>query len=165
MITEDFRGQQKDFMKKSKTDNREITLGEVIGVVLYRPYQDRVRYKVDDQERIWFKGDTWVAILDHNGGGFYVKGEFNNYYDVDMITSIRDGYGEIYSVYNRVKDTVELDTWMEVEGDADFLLDREARRLSGERIAWYRRKYYEHNKDRILKEDREYYKKKKEQFS
>ena len=151
-------------MKKSSTVNRRITLGEIIGVVVYRPYRDKVRYKVDADERIWFKGDSWLAVLDHNKGSFYFKGEFNNYYSIDMITSIRDGYGEIYSVYNQEKENICTSTWYDVDGDADQLLDRERKRLAGERNAWYRRMYYEINRDKIIEDHKEYYRKKKEEL-
>ena len=162
MITEDFRGQQKDVMKKSLTDNRNMTVEEVVGVMVYRPYGETLKVMVDDQERIHIAGETWVCILDHNTGDFLFKGELHKYYEVDTISSIRDCFGGLYSVFNVMWDSIERNTWIEVEKqDLDLpkkrvVFDKE-NRVSSERVLQYKKDYYWRNREKIQARRKEKY--------
>ena len=153
-------------MKKSITENKNMTFTELIKLYVYRPYCDVLKVMVDKDERIHIKGDTWIVILDHNTGDFYFSGELHKYYDIDMIESIRDYFGDIYSVFNLKYDEVERDTWMTIEDviedtsgkktayDIQFE-DEEKKKLMLQR----KKEYYWAHKEEINKRQREYYKK------
>ena len=75
-------------MKKSITENRSLSFDQLMRLYLYPVYEDILEYMVDDDERIHFRGDTWVVIIDHSTGGFYFKGELHKYYSIDTIQAI-----------------------------------------------------------------------------
>ena len=152
-------------MKKSITENKNMTFTDLIKLYLYRPYNDVLELMVDKDERIHIKGDTWCVILNHNTGDFHFEGTINRYYDIDMIESIRDYFGDIYSVFNLKYDEVERDTWMTI-GDViedtnsktNYQIqfeDEEKKKLMLQR----KREYYWAHKEEINKRQREYYKK------
>ena len=134
-------------MKRSLTDNRDMTFDELIRLFVYRPYGDELKYMVDNDERIHIKGDTWLCILDHKTGDFSFSGELHKYYEVDTIESIRDCFGDIYSIFNLKYDEVKRDTWMTIgEGVPDIT-------SSG-----YHKQYADDEKKRImLQKKRDYY--------
>ena len=151
-------------MKKSITENKNMTFTELIKLYIYRPYNDVLKIMVDKDERIHIKGDTWIVILDHNTGDFSFKGELHKYYDIDMIESIRDYFGDIYSVFNLKYDEVERDTWITIGDEVDTnsktnyqiqFEDEEKKKLMLQR----KREYYWEHKEQINKRQREYYKK------
>ena len=106
-------------MKKSITEKKNMTFIELIKLYIYRPYGDVLKIMVDEDERIHIKGDTWIVILNHKTGDFSFKGELSRYYDIDMIESIRDCFGDIYSVFNFKYDEVERNTWITIEDEVD----------------------------------------------
>ena len=156
-------------MKKSITENKNMTFTDIIKLYIYRPYNDVLKIMVDKDERIHIKGDTWIVILDHNTGDFSFKGELNRYYDIDMIESIRDYFGDIYSVFNLKYDEVERDTWITIE---DVIEDTSGKKTlydiqfededKKKRMLQRKKEYYWAHKEEINKRQKEYYKKRKE---
>lgn len=137
-------------MKKSLTDNKKMTVDQVIRILVYRPYGDELSVMVDEEERVHIKGDTWIVILDHNTGDFYFSGELNRYYDIDTITSIRDCFGEMYSIFNVMYSSIEKDTWYLVDCSFPELdeLRVEYDQERKERMIQYKKDYYEKRKER-----------------
>ena len=152
-------------MKKSITENKNMTFTDLIKLYIYRPYGDVLKYMIDKDERIHIKGDTWIVILDHNTGDFHFEGTISRYYDIDMIESIRDCFGDIYSVFNLKYDEVERDTWITIEdviedtnSKTNYQIqseDEEKKKMMLQR----KRDYYWAHKEEINKRQREYYKK------
>ena len=154
-------------MKKSIAENKNMTFTDLIKLYVYRPYNDVLKVMVDKDERIHIKGDTWIVILDHNTGDFSFKGELHKYYDIDMIESIRDYFGDIYSVFNLKYDSIPRDTWITIEDEVDTdsktnyqiqFEDEEKKKMMLQR----KREYYWAHKEEINKRQKEYYKKRKE---
>ena len=153
-------------MKKSITEKKNMTFTELIKLYIYRPYNDVLKMMVDKDETIHIKGETWCVILDHNTGDFFFKGELNRYCDIDMIESIRDCFGDIYSVFNLKYDEVERDTWITIE---DVIEDTSGKKTSyaiqfededkKKRMLQRKKEYYWAHKAEINKRQREYYKK------
>ena len=151
-------------MKKSIIENKNMTFTDLIKLYIYRPYSDVLKIMVDKDERIHIKGDTWNVILDHNTGDFYFSGELHKYYDIDMIESIRDYFGDIYSVFNLKYDEVERNTWITIGEEVDTnskknyqiqFEDEEKKKMMLQR----KKEYYWAHKAEINKRQREYYKK------
>ena len=152
-------------MKKSITEKKNMTFTELIKLYIYRPYGDVLKFMIDKDERIHIKGDTWCVILNHKTGDFHFEGTINRYYDIDMIESIRDYFGDIYSVFNLKYDEVERDTWITIEDEEDTsgkktsyaiqFEDEEKKKLMLQR----KKEYYWAHKAEINKRQREYYKK------
>lgn len=151
-------------MKKSITENKNMTFDELIRLYIWPVYDDVLEYMVGSDERIHFKGDTWLVILDHNDGSFYFSGELHKYYSIDTIQSIRDCFGDIYSIFNLKYDEVVRDTWIKLNyGDTDMgktayqiqFEDEEKKKLMLQR----KRDYYWAHKEEINKRQKEYYKK------
>lgn len=154
-------------MKRSITENRHMTFDELIRLFIYRPYNDVLKYMVDKDERIHIKGDTWLVILDHNTGDFSFSGELHKYYEPDIIVSIRDCFGDIYSVFNLKYDEVVRDTWITIEdiSDEDDVTPYQVQYLDDEKkqqMLKRKRDYYWAHKEEISKRQKEYYKKKKQ---
>ena len=157
-------------MKKSITENRSLSFDQLMRLYLYPVYEDILEYMVDDDERIHFKGDTWVVVLDHNTGGFYFSGELHKYYSIDTIQAIRDAYGDIYSVFNMKYDEVPRNTWIKIEYEVEeeekvdgrTLYERQYSDEEKKREMLRRKKeYYWAHKEEINKRQKEYYKKRK----
>ena len=156
-------------MKKSITENKNMTFTDLIKLYIYRPYGDVLKFMIDKDERIHIKGDTWIVILNHKTGDFSFKGELHKYYDIDMIESIRDCFGDIYSVFNLKYDEVERDTWITIE---DVIEDTSGKKTSyaiqfededkKKRMLQRKKEYYWEHKEEINKRQKEYYKKRKE---
>lgn len=157
-------------MKKSITENRSLSFDQLMRLYLYPVYEDILEYMVDDDERIHFRGDTWVVVLDHNTGGFYFSGEIHKYYGIDTIQTIRDAYGDIYSVFNMKYDEVPRNTWIKIEYEVEEEEKVEGRKSYERQYSdeekkreMLRRKkeYYLAHKEEIIKRQKEYYKKRK----
>ena len=154
-------------MKKSITENKNMTFTDLIKLYIYRPYGDVLKFMIDKDERIHIKGDTWIVILDHNTGDFSFKGELHKYYDIDMIESIRDCFGDIYSVFNLKYDSIPRDTWITIGDEVDtnsktnyqIQFEDEDKK---KRMLQRKKEYYWAHKAEINKRQREYYKKRKE---
>lgn len=147
-----------------------MTFTDLIKLYIYRPYGDALQFMIDKDERIHIKGETWYVILDHNTGDFSFKGELNRYYDIDMIESIRDCFGDIYSVFNLKYDEVERDTWMTIGDEVDTnsktnyqtqFEDEDKKK----RMLQRKKEYYWAHKEEINKRQKEYYKKTKNKLS
>lgn len=155
-------------MKKSITENKDMTFTDLIKLYVYRPYNDVLKIMVDDDERIHIKGDTWCVILNHKTGDFHFSGELHKYYDIDMIESIRDCFGDIYSVFNFKYDEVERDTWITIEDVIEDTNSKTNYQIQFEdedkkkRMLQRKKEYYWAHKEEINKRQREYYKKRKE---
>lgn len=155
-------------MKKSITENKNMTFTDLIKLYVYRPYNDVLKIMVDDDERIHIKGDTWCVILNHKTGDFHFSGELHKYYDIDMIESIRDCFGDIYSVFNFKYDEVERDTWITIEDVIEDTNSKTNYQIQFEdedkkkRMLQRKKEYYWAHKEEINKRQREYYKKRKE---
>ena len=154
-------------MKKSITEKKNMTFTDLIKLYIYRPYNDVLKIMVDKDERIHIKGDTWCVILNHKTGDFSFKGELNRYYDIDMIESIRDYFGDIYSVFNLKYDSIPRDTWITIEDEVDtnsktnyqIQFEDEDKK---KRMLQRKKEYYWAHKEEINKRQREYYKKRKQ---
>ena len=155
-------------MKKSITENKNMTFTDLIKLYIYRPYNDVLKFMVDKDERIHIKGDTWCVILNHKTGDFHFEGTINRYYDIDMIESIRDCFGDIYSVFNLKYDEVERDTWITIEDEEDTSGKKTLYDIQFEdedkkkRMLQRKKEYYWAHKEEINKRQKEYYKKRKE---
>lgn len=155
-------------MKKSITENKNMTFADIIKLYIYRPYNDALKIMVDKDERIHIKGDTWIVILDHKTGDFHFEGTINRYYDIDMIESIRDCFGDIYSVFNLKYDEVERDTWITIEDVIEDTNSKTNYQMQFEdedkkkRMLQRKKEYYWAHKEEINKRQKEYYKKRKE---
>ena len=157
-------------MKRSLTENRSLSFDQLMRLYLYPVYEDILEYMVDDDERIHFKGDTWVVCLDHNTGGFYFSGEIHKYYGIDTIQAIRDAYGDIYSIFNMKYDEVPRNTWIKIEYEVEEE-EKVDGRTSYERqysdeekkreMLRRKKEYYWAHKEEINKRQKEYYKKRK----
>ena len=154
-------------MKKSITENKNMTFDDIIKLYIYRPYNDVLEYMVDNDERIHIKGNTWCVILNHKTGDFHFEGTISRYYDIDMIESIRDCFGDIYSVFNLKYDEVERDTWITI-GDEEDTNSKTNYQITFEdedkkkRMLQRKKEYYWAHKEEINKRQKEYYKKRKE---
>ena len=155
-------------MKKSITENKNMTFTDLIKLYIYRPYNDVLKMMVDKDESIHIKGDTWCVILNHKTGDFHFEGTINRYYDIDMIESIRDCFGDIYSVFNLKYDEVERDTWITIEDEEDTSGKKTLYDIQFEdedkkkRMLQRKKEYYWAHKEEINKRQKEYYKKRKE---
>lgn len=152
-------------MKKSITENKNMSFTDLIKLYIYRPYNDVLKMMVDKDERVHIKGDTWIVILDHNTGDFHFEGTISRYYDIDMIESIRDCFGDIYSVFNLKYDEVERDTWITIEDVIEDTNSKTNYQIQFEdedkkkRMLQKKKEYYWAHKEEINKRQREYYKK------
>ena len=154
-------------MKKSITENKNMTFTDLIKLYIYRPYNDVLKMMLDKDERIHIKGDTWCVILNHNTGDFHFEGTINRYYDIDMIESIRDCFGDIYSVFNLKYDSIPRDTWITIGDEVDtnsktnyqIQFEDEDKK---KRMLQRKKEYYWAHKAEINKRQKEYYKKRKE---
>ena len=152
-------------MKKSITENKNMTFTDLIKLYIYRPYNDVLKMMVDKDERIHIKSDTWCVILNHKTGDFHFEGTINRYYDIDMIESIRDCFGDIYSVFNLKYDSIPRDTWITIGDEEDTsgkktLYDIQFEDEDKKKRMLHRNKeYYWDHKAEIKKRQREYYKK------
>ena len=155
-------------MKKSITENKNMTFTDLIKLYIYRPYSDVLKIMIDKDERIHIKGDTWCVILNHNTGDFHFEGTINRYYDIDMIESIRDCFGDIYSVFNLKYDSIPRDTWITIEDEEDTSGKKTLYDIQFEdedkkkRMLQRKKEYYWAHKEEINKRQKEYYKKRKE---
>ena len=155
-------------MKKSVTENKNMTFDDLIKLYIYRPYGDVLKFMIDKDERIHIKGDTWCVILNHKTGDFHFEGTINRYYDIDMIESIRDCFGDIYSVFNLKYDSIPRDTWITIGDEEDTSGKKTLYDIQFEdedkkkRMLQRKKEYYWAHKEEINKRQKEYYKKRKE---
>lgn len=144
--------------KKYYTDSKinSLTVEEVINLLLYNPYKEDFSVMVDADERIHIKGDTWLVILDHNTGDFSFKGELHKYYEVDVIKSIRDSFGQLYSFFNVMYDSIPTGEWIVVTyKNIEDKIAEDAKKETEKERREYRQKwqlqYYYRKKEELKK--------------
>ena len=144
--------------KKYYTDSKrkDMTVEEVINLLLYNPYKEDFWVMVDKDERLHIKGDTWLVILDHNTGDFSLTGELHKYYEIDIIKSIRDSFGQLYSFFNVMFDSIPTGEWILVPyKDIDEKIQEDAKKETEEERIKYRQKwqlqYYYRKKEELKK--------------
>lgn len=165
LIVGQIKDQIKDFMIQY-TKNR-FTVDEMMTLFIYRPYSEELHYMVDEDERIHIKGDTWTVILDHNTGDFSFIGELHKYYEVDTIESIRDSFGDIYSVFNVMYDSIPVNVWHTIKdlprvprGKTSYQITYGGDDELKKRMLERKKAYYWEHRDEIRQKQREYYKRK-----
>ena len=141
---------------KNNIRQNNLTVEEVINLLVYNPYKEDFSVMVDADERIHIKGNTWLVILDHNTGDFSFKGELHKYYEVDVIKSIRDSFGQLYSFFNVMYDSIPTGEWILVpyKSIEEKIAEDAKKETEKERIE-YRKKwqleYYYRKKEKLKK--------------
>ena len=144
--------------KKYYTDSKinSLTVEEVINLLLYNPYKEDFSVMVDEDERLHIKGNTWCVILDHKTGDFSLTGELHKYYEIDIISSIRDCFGQLYSFFNVMYDSIPTGEWIVVPYKSiDEKIQEDAKKeTEKERIEYRKRwqlQYYYRKKEELKK--------------
>ena len=130
---------------------------DVINLLLYNPYKEDFAVMVDENERLHIKGNTWLVVLDHKTGDFTLTGELHKYYEIDIISSIRDCFGQLYSFFNVMYDSLPVGEWIVVPyKNIDKKIQEDARKeTEKERIEYRHRyllQYYQKKKEKLKKE-------------
>ena len=130
---------------------------DVINLLLYNPYKEDFAVMVDENERLHIKGNTWMVVLDHKTGDFSLTGELHKYYEIDIISSIRDCFGQLYSFFNVMYDSLPVGEWIVVPyKNIDKKIQEDARKeTEKERIEYRHRyllQYYQKKKEKLKKE-------------
>ena len=135
---------------------------DVINLLLYNPYKEDFAVMLDEDERLHIKGATWLVVLDHKTGDFSLTGELHKYYEIDIISSIRDCFGELYSFLNVMYDSIPTGEWIVVPyKNIEKKIQEDARKeTEKERIEYRHRyllQYYQKKKDKLKKESLDRY--------
>ena len=130
---------------------------DVINLLLYNPYKEDFAVMVDENERLHIKGNTWLVVLNHKTGDFSFKGEIKKYYEIDIISSIRDCFGQLYSFFNVMYDSLPVGEWIVVPyKNIDKKIQEDAKKeTEKERIEYRHRyllQYYQKKKEKLKKE-------------
>lgn len=130
---------------------------DVINLLLYNPYKEDFAVMVDEDEKLYIKGNTWLVVLDHKTGDFSLTGELHKYYEIDIISSIRDCFGQLYSFFNVMYDSLPVGEWIVVPyKNIDKKIQEDARKeTEKERIEYRHRyllQYYQKKKEKLKKE-------------
>ena len=130
---------------------------DIINLLLYNPYKEDFAVMVDENERLHIKGNTWMVVLNHKTGDFSFKGEIKKYYEIDIISSIRDCFGQLYSFFNVMYDSLPVGEWIVVPyKNIDKKIQEDARKeTEKERIEYRHRyllQYYQKKKEKLKKE-------------
>ena len=136
---------------------KDMTVEDVINLLLYNPYKEDFSVMVDEDERLHIKGNTWCVILDHKTGDFTLTGELHKYYEIDIISSIRDCFGQLYSFFNVMYDSIATGEWIVVPyKDTEKKIQEDARNETEKERREYRNKYqveyYQKKKGKLKKE-------------
>ena len=147
---------------KNNIRQNSLTVEDVINILLYNPYKEDFWVMVDADERIHIKGDTWLVILDHNTGDFTLTGELHKYYEIDIIKSIRDSFGQLYSFFNVMFDSIPTGEWILVPYKSiDEKIQEDVRKETEEERIKYRQKwqlqYYYRKKEELKKKHMDKY--------
>ena len=134
-----------------------MKIEDIINLLLYNPYKEDFAVMVDEYERLYIKGNTWLVVLDHKTGDFTFKGELHKYYEIDIISSIRDCFGQLYSFFNVMYDSLPVGEWIVVSyKPIDKRIYEDARKeTEKERIEYRHRyllQYYQKKKEKLKKE-------------
>ena len=135
---------------------------DIINLLLYNPYKEDFAVMVDENERLHIKGNTWLVVLDHKTGDFTLTGELHKYYEIDIISSIRDCFGQLYSFFNVMYDSLPTGEWIVVPyKPIDKKIQEDARKeTEKERIEYRHRyllQYYQKKKEKLKKESLDRY--------
>ena len=135
---------------------KDMTVEEVINLLLYNPYKEDFWVMVDEDERLHIKGDTWCVILNHKTGDFSLTGELHKYYEIDIISSIRDCFGQLYSFFNVMFDSIPVGEWIVVPYKSiDEKIQEDAKKETEKERIEYRQKwqlqYYYRKKEELKK--------------
>ena len=135
---------------------------DVINILLYNPYKEDFAVMVDEDEKLYIKGNTWLVVLDHKTGDFTLTGELHKYYEIDIISSIRDCFGQLYSFFNVMYDSLPTGEWIVVPyKNIDKKIQEDARKeTEKERIEYRHRyllQYYQKKKEKLKKESLDRY--------
>ena len=130
---------------------------DIINLLLYNPYKEDFAVMVDENERLHIKGNTWLVVLNHKTGDFTLTGELHKYYEIDIISSIRDCFGQLYSFFNVMYDSLPVGEWIVVPyKNIDKKIQEDARKeTEKERIEYRHRyllQYYQKKKEKLKKE-------------
>lgn len=130
---------------------------DIINLLLYNPYKEDFAVMVDENERLHIKGNTWLVVLDHKTGDFTLTGELHKYYEIDIISSIRDCFGQLYSFFNVMYDSLPVGEWIVVPyKNIDKKIQEDAKNeTEKERIEYRHRyllQYYQKKKEKLKKE-------------
>ena len=144
--------------KKYYTDSKRnsLTVEDVVNLLVYNPYKEDFWVMVDKDERLHIKGDTWLVILDHNTGDFSFSGELHKYYEIDIIKSIRDSFGQLYSFFNVMFDSLPVGEWILVlYKSIDEKIQEDAKKETEKERIEYKQKwqlrYYYRKKEELKK--------------
>ena len=135
---------------------------DIINLLLYNPYKEDFAVMVDEDEKLYIKGNTWLVVLDHKTGDFTLTGELHKYYEIDIISSIRDCFGQLYSFFNVMYDSLPVGEWIVVPyKNIDKKIQEDARKeTEKERIEYRHRyllQYYQKKKEKLKKESLDRY--------
>lgn len=135
---------------------KDMTVEEVINLLLYNPYKEDFSVMVDEDERLHIKGNTWCVILNHKTGDFSLTGELCKYYEIDIISSIRDCFGQLYSFFNVMFDSIPVGEWIVVPYKSiDEKIQEDAKKETEKERIEYRQKwqlqYYYRKKEELKK--------------
>ena len=135
---------------------KDMTVEDVINLLLYNPYKEDFSVMVDEDERLHIKGNTWCVILNHKTGDFSLTGELHKYYEIDIISSIRDCFGQLYSFFNVMFDSIPTGEWILVPYKSiDEKIQEDAKKETEKERIEYRQKwqlqYYYRKKEELKK--------------
>ena len=130
---------------------------DIINLLLYNPYKEDLAVMLDEEEKLYIKGNTWLVVLNHKTGDFTLTGELHKYYEIDIISSIRDCFGQLYSFFNVMYDSIPVGEWIVVPyKNIDKKIQEDARKeTEKERIEYRHRyllQYYQKKKEKLKKE-------------
>ena len=130
---------------------------DIINLLLYNPYKEDFAVMVDENERLHIKGNTWLVVLNHKTGDFTLTGELHKYYEIDIISSIRDCFGQLYSFFNVMYDSLPVGEWIVVPyKNIDKKIQEDARKETEKERIEYRHRYllnyYQKKKEKLKKE-------------
>ena len=135
---------------------KDMPVEEVINLLLYNPYKEDFSVMLDEDERLHIKGSTWCVILNHKTGDFTLTGELHKYYEIDIISSIRDCFGQLYSFFNVMYDSIPTGEWIVVPYKSiDEKIQEDAKKETEKERIEYRQKwqlqYYYRKKEELKK--------------
>ena len=130
---------------------------DIINLLLYNPYKEDFAVMVDEDERLHIKGNTWCVTLNHKTGDFHFEGTINRYYEIDIISSIRDCFGQLYSFFNVMYDSLPVGEWIVVPyKNTEKKIKEDARKETEKERIEYRHRYllnyYQKKKEKLKKE-------------
>lgn len=135
----------------------KLKVEDIINLLLYNPYKEDFAVMLDEDERLHIKGATWLVVLDHKTGDFTLTGELHKYYEIDIISSIRDCFGQLYSFFNVMYDSLPVGEWIVVPyKNIEKKIQEDARKETEKERIEYRNKYllqyYYKKKEKLKKE-------------